>query len=164
MELKLTIEFIPEKTWGKSLAQLLPKKQWDYIRKLVYKRERYSCQVCQATNCEVHCHEQWTYNDRKHLQILTGLICLCVDCHNIKHWGRTIKAVHDGELTSVYKTFLVQHFCDMNSCSEKDMTAYVVKMGTQNMARSKYQYRIDILNLPELIKGSEKILKKRETL
>lgn len=55
--MKLEIELVPEKQWGMSLAQLLPKKDWDILRRKVYKRYGWTCQVCDAFGIEVHCHE-----------------------------------------------------------------------------------------------------------
>lgn len=35
----------------------------------------------------MHCHEKWEYNDARHVQKLTGTVCLCERCHGVKHYG-----------------------------------------------------------------------------
>jgi hypothetical protein len=33
----------------------------------------------------------WSYDDLNHIQTLARLICICGDCHTVKHWGRTVQ-------------------------------------------------------------------------
>lgn len=44
--LKLTVEPVPATTAGKSLSRLLPKHQWDKIRKHTYSEYDYTCAIC----------------------------------------------------------------------------------------------------------------------
>lgn len=139
--MKLEIEPIPKSNWHRSLANLLPKPVWDTLRREVYKESDYTCVVCVATGVEVHCHEVWGYDDKRHLQILRGLQCLCEDCHNIKHWGRTIKLYHEGKFSGDYIDRLRRHFCEVNKCSEQDMIKHIVEVGDKAWKR-KGTYRI----------------------
>lgn len=157
--MKLEIELIPTKQWGKSLAQWLPKKEWDELRRKVYRRYNWTCQVCGIYGVQVHCHESWTYDDRKRIQKLVGLNCLCEDCHNIKHWGRTIKLLHEGTYTQDYVDKLRKHFCKVNRCTEKDMMKHIVKAGDRNMRRSRYTYHLDFSGLRNIVDETEACLK-----
>ena len=141
--MKLEIELIPEGSWGKSLAQLLPKPVWDVVRREIYQRGNYTCAICESTGVRVHCHEVWEYNDKKRIQFLRGLQCLCGDCHSIKHWGRTVSEVHKGNLSPDYLTKLANHFCRVNNCSLSEFELYKVKIGNTWLQRSRKDYKID---------------------
>ena len=151
--MRLEIELVPEQQWGKSLAQLLPKKDWDFLRKKVYKGHNWTCQVCGAFGVKVHCHEVWSYDDRKKIQKLVDLACLCEDCHNIKHWGRTIQLCHAGKLSQEYIDTLRRHFCRVNQCTEKVMMELIVKAGEKNTKRSKYRYKLNLSSLRGIVKN-----------
>lgn len=161
MNFKLSVELVPEKSWGKSLAQLLPKKDWDILRKKTYRRYNWTCLICDAYGVRVNCHEKWEYNDKLKKQILVGLICLCDDCHNIKHWGRTIHALHEGTLTQKYIDKLRQHFCKVNKCTEADMIKHIVEAGDKNMKRGHSRYKIDVSRLKVIMEETDKCLKLR---
>ena len=139
--MKLEIESIPEGSWGKSLAHLLPSPVWDTLRREVYKKFNYQCIICGAVNVEMHCHEVWSYKGG--VQTLVGFQGLCKDCHAIKHWGRTIGAYHSGELTEDYIKHLRGHFCEVNNCTEKDMIDHIVEKGREYLKRSRKNYKID---------------------
>ena len=148
--MKLEVEPIPERNWGKSLANLLPPPVWDTLRREVYRKFNYQCCICGAVDVELHCHEKWSY--KGNAQTLVGFQCLCKDCHAIKHWGRTIKAYHDGEYSRDYIEYLRKHFCEVNSCTEEDMTNHIVEKGEENLRRSRKKYRIDFgLFAPEKV-------------
>jgi len=36
-----------------------------------------------------HCHERFSYNMNTKVQKLERFLCICVDCHNVIHWGRS---------------------------------------------------------------------------
>jgi len=141
--MKLELEPIPEKSWGYSLARLLPTPVWDSLRRDVYRRYDYTCAICGATNTQVQCHEVWGYHDRKRIQYLKGLQCLCANCHCVKHWGRTVVAVHKGQLPQDYLERLTEHFCKVNKCSKGDFDLHKVKVGNKHQKRTKHQYKID---------------------
>lgn len=156
--MKLEIELIPGKQWGKSLAQLLPKEDWDILRRKIYRVHNWTCQICGAYGVRVHCHEVWSYNDQKRIQKLVDLECCCEDCHHIHHWGQTIHLLHEGKLTQAYIDKLRKHYCGVNKCTEKDMIEHIVEAGEKNMRRSRYKYRLDLSGLKKIIKGIDKCL------
>ena len=151
--IKLKVELIPEKSWGKSLAQELPRPEWDKLRRLIYRKYNWTCQICGAKYTQVHCHEVWEYDDNNKIQKLKDLECCCPDCHNVHHWGRAILMLHEGRFTQDYINHLRQHFCKINKCSEQDMLEHIVEVGEKHQSRSKYQYKIDLSNLAKIIKG-----------
>ncbi|MBI5360371.1 MAG: HNH endonuclease [Planctomycetes bacterium] len=56
-------------------------ENWNEIRRAIYKRDKYTCQECGESNCELHCH---------HVQprrvggsnYYENLITLCEHCHH----------------------------------------------------------------------------------
>ena len=156
------MELIPEKSWGKSLAQLLPKKDWDILRKKTYRRYNWTCQICSAYGVRVNCHERWEYNDKLKRQTLVGLVCLCDDCHNTHHWGRTIHALHEGKLSQTYIDKLRRHFCEINRCTEQDMINHIVEAGDRNLRRSRYRYKIDLSGLKRIVEEIDRCLALRK--
>ena len=90
--MKLELELVPKSTWGWNLRSILSAKQWDKIRRGVYKASNYHCDICggQGSAHPVECHEKWVYDDSTHIQRLVGLEALCPECHHCRHMGRTI--------------------------------------------------------------------------
>jgi hypothetical protein len=140
---KLSIDLIPESNWGFNLAHILKGPLWDVVRREVYKKFDYTCCECNATNEQMHCHEQWVFDDKKHIQFLKGFKCLCKKCHDIHHWGRTIGMLHKGTYTSEYVKELVEHFCRVNECTLADFDAHKVLANEHWRARSRYSYKVD---------------------
>jgi len=82
--MRLTIEPIPATSRSASLAKLLPRSQWNRIRRSIYYKAQYRCHVC-GRGGRLHCHEVWQYNGRTGYQHLRGFQALCQDCHQDKH-------------------------------------------------------------------------------
>jgi hypothetical protein len=158
--LKLELEPIPESTWGRSLAQLLPKEVWDDLRREVYAAYNYTCAICGAKDKQLHCHERWEFDDKKHIQYLAGLVCLCRDCHEVKHWGRTVAEAHkNGDSGKIVR--LTKHFCDVNNCSEKAFNLHKIEKGAINQERSRHKYTVNFGKFrPDLV---EKIWKEQRS-
>lgn len=84
---KLEIELVPKGAWFKNLRSFLTRSQWDKIRKSVYKKAHYKCEICggRGHSHPVECHEVWSFEEGKIR--LIGLIALCPQCHQAKHCG-----------------------------------------------------------------------------
>ena len=82
---KLPLNLIPSTSWWKNVRSKIPKVQWDLIRKKVYQRAHYTCEICQAKITRLDCNEVWTYQENK--QILTKLEAICRLCHLTQHMG-----------------------------------------------------------------------------
>ena len=137
MVLKLKIEPIPSQNWGISLAKLLPKEVWDSLRREVYELSGYICSICGEEDKRLHCHERWVYNDKRRVQKLAALECICVDCHDVKHWGRT-SIVKPSEVVR-----LLLHFCTVNSSTKEEFEAHLKKVNAQVRRRSKLKYKVN---------------------
>jgi hypothetical protein len=111
--LRLTIEPIPANS---RLASLLPRDQWDRLRRSIYWQARYRCQVC-GRKAKLHCHEVWGYNNQTGVQWLRGFSALCPDCHAVKH-------IHFVRETAL-RHRLLGHFAAVNQISRAEAIAFL---------------------------------------
>ena len=91
MTVRLSIELIPSSMWYANLRSVLPRKDWDKIRRACYRKARYHCEICggQGPKHPVECHERWDFDSTHQIQKLLGTIALCPACHEVKHFGLT---------------------------------------------------------------------------
>jgi hypothetical protein len=88
---RLEIHLIPRPLWRQSLCRSLTRSKWAIIRRAVYKRAQYLCEACgdMPTEGSLCCHEEWTYDDKRHVVSLANLKAVCRDCSAVAHAGRT---------------------------------------------------------------------------
>jgi hypothetical protein len=137
--LKLEIEPIPMSSWGRSLANRLPKRQWDDLRQEVYRRAGYRCEVCGNRSSTLHAHEVWQFDDKRAIQRLIGFECLCEMCHNVKHFGRS-KEVYP----PVYVEQLIKHWCEVNQKKKADFRRHEAMIFLRNKKRADKYYVVKI--------------------
>ena len=86
--MKLTIELVPSSSWGNNIRAVFTNRQWNSLRGMVCDAAYNTCEICeQESEAPVECHEIWHYNEKTQIQTLTGMVCLCKDCHLVKHFG-----------------------------------------------------------------------------
>ena len=87
--LKLQIELVPRSCWWSNVRSNVTDKQWDNIRKPVYQKANFLCEICRerGTKYPVECHEVWIYDDTSLTQRLGFFQALCPLCHEVKHIG-----------------------------------------------------------------------------
>jgi hypothetical protein len=139
VRLKLRIEPVPISTWGKSLAGRLPKKEWDDLRFSVYRNAGYECEICGDGSKTLHAHEVWKFDDRKAIQVLVKVECLCETCHNVKHFGRSKEVYPE----SYIKT-LVKHWCKVNGRKPRDLLIHEREVFEINKKRANRYYIVKV--------------------
>lgn len=137
--LRLTIELVPETSWYANVRDILPRAQWDRLRREVYRACGYRCSICGAGG-KLHCHEVWAYDDARHIQTLRGFLALCASCHHIKHLGFAGILAGRGELDYAR---LVEHFCRVNRCERDVFECARAAAFAQWQERSRYEWQID---------------------
>ena len=150
-ELKLTAELVPETVWFANLRKLLPRKDWDRIRKEVYARQDQKCVICGATG-RLNCHEVWQYDDANRIQRLRGFVALCTMCHHVKHLGIANILATQGHLD--YQD-LVQHFMAVNECDRKTFEDYRTRVFDEWEERSKHDWSVDFGEYAEILKQGQ---------
>lgn len=139
MRLKLRIEPIPISTWGISLANRLPKPEWDEIRQQKYRDANYRCEVCGAVNRTLHCHEVWIFDERRFIQKLARFECCCELCHDVHHFGRSKET-----RALSYVDRLIGHWCKVNKRTRADFLNYEREIFDLNRKRADRQYIVKV--------------------
>lgn len=141
--MKLTIELVPQSSWGNNLRSEanLSKAQWDKLRKASYKQAGYKCEVCggKGSKWPVECHEIWEYDDQNKTQTLKGLISLCPTCHKVKHIGRTL-SVEPPEVQSR----VLHKLASVNNLTPQETEDYIVQVFEVWNERSQHQWTLDL--------------------
>lgn len=88
-QMPLQINIVPKTAWYKNLRTYFSENEWRKIRKYVYKRANYQCEICGGVGKKhkVEAHEEWIYDDENHIQKLDRIYALCPACHLCKHPG-----------------------------------------------------------------------------
>lgn len=76
---------LPTSTHGFNLRRILPQVEWDRLRKKVYAKASYKCELCGAEDKKLEAHEVWRFDFPNHVQVLETLVALCMHCHRIQH-------------------------------------------------------------------------------
>lgn len=137
--MKLTIELVPSTSWWYNLWKVLPKTDWDVIRKRTYARYGHRCGICNA-HSRLNCHENWQYDDENHVQKLDGFIALCDLCHHVKHIGLAGILSNQGRLD--YEK-VIEHFRKVNNCSREDFLEHRRQAFKILASRSRHEWQID---------------------
>lgn len=83
-EFLLKPKALPSNAHGYNLRQILPKTEWDRLRKKVYAAASYKCELC-GSEKSLEAHEMWVFDFENKVQVLDGLVALCMHCHRIQH-------------------------------------------------------------------------------
>ena len=143
-EPKLTVELVPATCWYSNVRSQVPPKEWDRLRKLVYIKANYCCEVCGGKGAKwpVEAHELWHYDDTTHLQQLVKLVALCPNCHAVKHFGRTALC---GQQDRALK-----HLAHVNSWTIPEAKQYVAEQFKVWEERSTHDWDLDLTYLQGL--------------
>jgi len=153
---KLSIELIPSTSFYTNARSILPKKEWDRLRKQSYANANFKCQICgnvgtnQGYNHKLECHEIWKYKKNGE-QVLKSLISLCPRCHMTKHIGRTIAI---GKKNEIFK-----HIAKVNHWPMKTVKLYVGYCFQEHKEKSKIKWKLNLNVLVEKYNVNENLIK-----
>ncbi len=138
--MKLTIELVPSTSWFSNIRSEVSPYIWDIIRKEVYKKANYKCEVCGGKGAKwpAECHEIWEYDDTNHNQILTGLIALCPDCHRVKHIDHASTLGHEIFINAT------KHLAKVNNLDFEEAKKYIIESFEIYKQRSQYLWNLDL--------------------
>jgi 5-methylcytosine-specific restriction endonuclease McrA len=136
--MKLTIELVPSTCWYTNVRSNVGRKEWDRIRKEVYKKANNKCEICggQGLNWPVEAHEIFEYDDKLMIQKLVRIIALCQSCHKVKHIGLS-------QLQGMFQESL-QHLAKVNKWTKEEARQYIEEQFKLWQARSKFQWKLDL--------------------
>jgi len=148
-EPRLTLDVVPATCHYSNLRTELPRQSWNRLRAKAYFRARYRCEVCGGRGPEhpVEAHEQWAYeipDDHSQMptQRLTGIIALCPDCHEVKHYG--LAQVRGREAEALAYLCRVNGYTDIQAEEAIYLEAMVYR------ARSTLLWRLDVSLILEM--------------
>lgn len=139
---RLTIELVPKSCWYTNVRSNVSQSEWDKIRKECYSRAVNRCEVCGGLGRKmgyrhnVECHEIWHYDDKKHIQRLDGLICLCPPCHKVKHYGFAQMSGNE--------QLVRRHIKEVNFWTDSKLDDYLEEVFRVWEERSKHEWTLDI--------------------
>ncbi len=137
----LFVDLVPQSCWFTNVRSCVTKDSWDRIRKAVYGRAGYRCEVCGAARDSaskrwIEAHERWQFDDTLRIQKLVRLVALCSDCHTVTHFG----------LAKVWgvdkKAF--QHLVKVTGMTEREANDHIREAFRVWEERSKYEYSLDL--------------------
>ena len=137
-EPSLTVELVPSTSWYANVRSHLPKEEWGLVRRAVYRRACYRCEVCggRGEHHPVECHEVWDYDDEHRVQRLERLVALCPACHRVKHLGlASVNGRYDEAL---------QHLADVNGWTLEEAGHHADAAFAQWNERSEHEWTLDL--------------------
>lgn len=135
---KLYIDMIPESSFCDNLRSGLDIKDWDLIRKAVYRFGKYKCEICSGVGEKhpVEAHERWEFDSENLIQKLVGVSCLCPKCHQATHMGFARIQGKEQEAG--------EHLQVVNKWTEEEVNEHMVLADDTWQFRSKLSWKLDI--------------------
>lgn len=142
--MKLEFELVPDSCWYSNLRSVLPKEQWDIVRKKAYARANGRCMICGAPSAGLEAHERWEYDDRRCVQRLKDIVAVCRSCHEVIHIGRTQLMGREREAS--------EHFMKVNGCGYAEYRKALGEANALHRERSRKEWQLDISKLNDYLK------------
>ena len=161
--MKLRIELVPKRLWGRNLrsSEGLGKARWDKLRHKLIETSGARCVICGST-AKLHGHEVWAYREKKTVgtAVLLRVEIVCIDCHDIHHWARTVKLIQAGVVKHSRDMALRKHFRKVNGCRQRDFDNYFRRSLRIWFRRSKKRWRLDWGVFRDQVEAAETARKK----
>ncbi len=141
---------LPSSTHYRNPRLWMGKENWDFIKKEVYKRSNYLCELCggKGKRHPVEAHELWAFNLDTNEQILIRFVSLCPMCHRLQHMG--LAGIHERNNILNGNT-LAKHYYELTRTKISFDELYEMGMAIYNkMSRGKYKVILDKHNEPLL--------------
>jgi len=149
--LKLSIELVPAKCWGKNLRTRIKRSQWRELRKKVCAGQGGVCCICGAGG-KLFCHEIWAYDDERHVQTLTGFRAICGLCNYVTHFGLAFQLAGQGQINI---DSVIEHFMTVNGVGRAEFQAHAAEANREWRVRSGYEWQTGLGEWAELVHQSE---------
>jgi hypothetical protein len=145
----LSLNLIPSTSWWKNARSEIPKSEWDRVRKQVYQKANYTCEICGVKSERLDCNELWEYKGNE--QILIGLEAICRNCHLTQHMGY---ASISGKGQQA-----LEHLLKVNKWTPEQGQKYVLEKFSEWGERSKKKWT---LNLDYLVREYHIVFKNKK--
>ena len=139
---KLNFQLVPDGCQGTNLRSVLPREQWDRLRRAAYRRAGNRCTICGAEG-RLEAHEVWEYDDERHIQRLADIIAVCPACHAVIHIGRTSLLGREAEAQ--------EHFKKVNGATQSEYHKALGEANRIHAERSRHEWLTDISALAKFL-------------
>ncbi len=143
--LRLNFELVPDSCWYSNLRTILKPTEWQIVRRDALSRANGHCMICGKKTTRLEAHERWAYDEKTCTQILTDVVAICHDCHQVIHIGRTQLM---GDINRA-----IDHFQKVNNCSYSD---YIKALGEANKLHQRLskvdEWKLDLSYLLKFTK------------
>lgn len=135
---RLGLDLVPQSCFFKNLRSELCASDWNTLRREAYAAAGYKCEICGGRGKQhpVEAHEVWSYDSATAVQKLTGILCLCPDCHMVKHFGLAQMRGLEAKAR--------KHLAKINDWSLRQVEAHLTEAFDEWRARSQISWTLDI--------------------
>lgn len=132
---KFHIELVPKTSWFSNVRSQVSQEDWDWLRKETYKQAGHKCEGCSAKG-KMEAHEIWHYDDKKSIQKLHSIVCVCNLCHLSYHIGyaQTIGKGND----------VIKHLMKINKWTRPETDLYLEGVFEVWYQRSQKSWHLDL--------------------
>ena len=148
--MKLEIDLVPRTTWYNNLRKVLPKSEWDILRKRSYAEANHECKIC-GDKDKLNCDEMWEFDDKNGIQRLKGLQAVCENCHHVKHIGFVQVQIGTGVWPESMIVDLKRHFTRVNNTTADEFDRHIKEAFKTWRERSKKEWKIDFGDFKDLV-------------
>lgn len=158
--LRLRIELIPSQLHGYNLrsdAVGVGKVAWKKLRETAIANQGSACSICGSAE-KLRVHEHWRFDEKgkSGTAKLVRLEVICERCHYVHHWGFTQSLMAEGKMRAESVRVLIQHFANVNRCSENDFDEHVKSSEVDWKRRNKLKWRVDWGEFTKLVEGPKR--------
>lgn len=143
-QLKLRPVLIPKHLQRRSVFYALSRYRWRKLREMVKTAADGACEICGAKRDRyMVCHEDWHYDDEKHIATLIRFMLICPDCNAVIHIGGTGHGWSGGLDEDPFLNVL-PHLMKVNEIDFEDAIALLNEANHEYDERSQHKWTIAI--------------------
>jgi hypothetical protein len=144
---KLQVDMVPGPLWGVNLrsnVEGIGPHRWNKVRQQAIIACGGKCTIC-GSGDKLHGHEVWKYEEKKTVgrATLLRVDVMCWTCHNITHWGNTVRLIAIGAISHEGHAVLRRHFRRINRCTQVDFERHALRRLTLWKRRSRLRWKVD---------------------
>jgi hypothetical protein len=144
---KLQVDMAPGPLWGVNLrsnVEGIGPYRWKRVRQQAITACGGKCTIC-GSGDKLHGHEVWKYEEKKTVgrATLLRVDVICWTCHNIMHWGNTVRLMPVGAISHEGHMVLRRHFRRVNRCKQIDFERHALRQLAVWKRRSQLRWKVD---------------------
>ena len=141
----LFVDLVPRTAFFTNVRSAISPAFWDRVRKMVYRRAGYRCEMCGAVRDRdakqwLEAHERWRYLQHREsgrlVQRLERMLAACDLCHTATHWGHARVTGREQEA--------LDHLMHVNGLERPAAWAHVDEAMRRYERRSQHVWELDL--------------------